>query len=350
MKLSPGLATLLQKQDIKGELFDPNIVKKKKQDRYFKLMRGINILSHSTSERLITCERKFACSKLEQNQPEEFTAEIVTLEGNIDFAFGKAVETGVQGVLLGRSPARIFWDMFLAWDCMLLVEHPRGIDKRFVDAVLAIDQFVAIKAELMQGWEVAMFKGKPAIELSICIDLENGYYYVGHADIILYHPLLCRYRVLEIKTTGIKVLHEAMYKNSGQALGYSIFLDEIARDVEATATFEVLYLVFPTSIGYWRPFEFTKSRSNRADWINTLLLDIQRIATYRTVNFWPKRGSSCFEYYRPCDYLDRCDLDPSSFNPSGDFAVIGEDEIEKHEFDFKFKMSQILETQKELVK
>lgn len=344
-----ALTNILARTDVKGSLFDPNKVKKNKQKRYLHLMRGINIYSHSTSEKFVLCERKFACGKLEQNQPIQID-DIETIAGNIDFAFGKAIETGVQSALLNHPKSKIFFDMFLAWDMPLMTQHPRGYEKTFTDAVIAIDQFLYIKDQLMQGWEIAMFNGKPAIELAMLIDLENGYYYVGHADIILFHPMLKQYRVLEIKTTGSKTVHEAMYKNSTQSTGYSVFLDEIAKDVELTSTFEVFYLVYPTSIGFWKLFNFTKSRSSRAAWLNTLLLDIHRIANYRQVNFWPKRGSACFDFYRPCQYLDRCDLDPKSFNPSGDFAIITEDELNQHEFDFKFKLSDILRTQKELVR
>jgi hypothetical protein len=344
-----ALKGLLSKTDVKGSLFDPNKVKKNKQKRYNHLMRGVNVYSHSTSEKLILCERKFACSKLEQNQPIQID-DIETISGNIDFAFGRAIETGVQSALLDHSKSKIFFDMFMAWDMPLMASHPKGVEKTFTDAVIAIDQFLYIKDQIMQGWVVAMFNGKPAIELAMLIDLENGYYYVGHADIILFHPSLKQYRVLEIKTTGSKTLSEAMYKNSNQATGYSVFLDEIAKDVELTSTFEVYYLVYPTSLGHWKLYNFTKSRSSRAAWLNTLLLDINRISTYRQVNFWPKRGSSCFEFYRPCQYLDRCDLDPRTFNPSGDFAVITEAELDQHEFDFKFKLGHILETQKELIR
>lgn len=348
LSLSP-IGAILKNTDIKGELFDPNKQKKKKQRRYQELMRGINVYSHSTSERFIDCERKFSCSKLEANRISG-NDPIITLEGNIDFAFGRAIETGIQAALLNHTKEKIFFDMFMAWDITLMAQHPRNIAKTFTDAIIAIDQFLAIKEQLMAGWEVAMFNGRPAIELSLLVDLENGYYYVGHADIILFHPVLRRYRVLEIKTTGYKNVHPAMYKNSGQAVGYSVFLDEIARDIELTSTFEVLYLVWPTSIGFWTPYEFVKSRSARATWLNTVLLDINRIATYRKLNFFPKRGSSCFNWGKPCQYLDSCDLDPTAFNQTGEYYIVSEEDLAKHDFDFRFKVSDIIRTQQELIK
>lgn len=344
-----SLTGILKDVDVKGALFNPNNVKRNKQRRYIELMRGVNMYSHSTSERFITCENKFRCSKLQSNQPILVDA-IPTLEGNIDFAFGRAIETGVQSTLLQHSPEKVFFDMFLAWDIGLMQQHPKNYAKTFADACIAIDQFRFIQREFMEGWEIAMFNSKPAIELALLLDLENGYYYVGHADIILWHPIFQRYRVLEIKTTGTKTLHPAMYQNSGQAVGYSVFLDEIARNIELTSTFEVQYLVFPSALGYWQKYEFTKARSDRAFWLNTILLDIQRIHTNRQLKFWPKRGSACFDYYRPCEFFDTCGLDDKSFNPTGEFAEIGQKELEEHAFDFRFKLSDILRTQKELVK
>lgn len=344
-----SLSALLGDTDIKGELFNPNSAKSSKQRRYQELMKGINMVSHSTFERKQDCDRKFSVNKYTMNNPGS-DIQLFQNEGNIDFAFGRAVETGIQATLLNHSKERIFWDMFLAWDIGLMQQHPKNYAKTFTDACIAIDQFQQIKRELMQGWEIAMFNGKPAIELALCIDLENGYYYVGHADIILFHPVLQRYRVLEIKTTGSRNVDEAMYGNSGQGVGYSVFLDNIAKGVELTATFELFYLVFPTAEGYWKLYEFTKSRSNRADWLNTVLLDVNSIDTYRRLNFWPKRGGSCYKWGRRCEYYNSCDLDPTAFNPSGSFSVITETEIDRHHFDFRFTLSQILDTQKALIK
>lgn len=343
------LTSLLAGQDIKASLFDPNKAKHNKQRRYLHLMRGVNMYSHSTSELWNACERKFACSKLQQNQPIQID-DVVTLEGNIDFAFGRAIESGVQSALLGNPREKIFFDMFLAWDIKLMQQHPKNYAKTFTDAVIAIDKFMYIKTQLMQGWEIAMFKGRPAIELAMLLDMENGFYYVGHADIILFHPIFKLYRVMEIKTNGMKNIDEALYKNSGQALGYSIFVDQIASSEELAATFEVQYLVFGSGLDQWTNYEFTKSRSNRADWINSILIDLQRIDTSRKLNYFPKRGNQCFNWGRRCQYYDSCDLDPSSFNPTGKFALITEDEIGQHAFDFRFKFSEVLETQKELIK
>jgi hypothetical protein len=349
MKISPELSALFGTSDISSGSMELQQGKKNKQVRYITLMRGINVSSYSTFGGLQSCDRKFAIKKMEMAKWAENP--IVTPEQNVDFAFGKAIETGVHCVFLGKSPQDTFMEMFTAWDIPLHTEHPKGYAKTFVDATIAIDKlrYIVGVGHLFAGWEVAYFNDKPAIELAMVIDLENGYYYCGHADLILYNPIERRYRVLEIKTTARKQLDEAMYKNSDQATGYSIMLDSIAKDADETATFEIFYLVFSTSADAWTLFEFLKTRSQRAGWINTILLDFQRIELSRKVNFWPKRGTACMDFFRRCEYYTCCDLNLENFNESGEFAVISPEELDKHEFDFRFKLSEIIKAQEELI-
>lgn len=344
------LTQILSGESVVGNLFNPNDAKKAKQHRYHTLMRGINVASFSNFGNLHTCERKFALAKLELARKFSIGLEkFSSLETNIDFAFGRCFETGIQGVLLNKPKHQIFFDMFLAWEMALNAEHPRGYNKTFVDATIAVDRFYFEKQTRLADWEIALFNNKPAIELSFCIDLENGYYYVGHVDVILFNPTTNRYKVLEIKTTNLKWLHEALYKNSDQATGYSIILDSIATDIEAAFTFEVFYLVWQTSGAGMSVFEFTKSRSYRASWINTMLLDIQRINIYRQLKFWPKRGKSCLNFGRPCEFLDTCDLAFEHFSPTGEFDLLTTEEVSTFEFDFKFSLKDIIQTQEGLI-
>jgi len=233
-----SLTSVLQGQSIASGIFNTTQAKQKKQDRYRSLMRGINISSFSTFENLNKCERFFSLSKLELSRnAANKLIEGFKFETNMDFAFGKAMETGIQSGILGKTKQEIFFDMFMSWDMPLDAIHPKGYAKTFVDATIAIDKFLWIKENLLEGWELAWFNNKPAIELSFCIDLSNGYYYVGHVDAVLFHPLLNMYRVLENKTTVSKTIHEAMFKNSNQAVGYSVIVDSIAKDAAKSATF-----------------------------------------------------------------------------------------------------------------
>jgi len=85
-----------------------------------------------------TCERKFALKKLQQASVDS-TGEFIPYT-NIDLAFGKAIETGVQSVFLQKTKQEIFFDMFLAWDMPLMAAHPKGNPKSFTDAVIAIEK------------------------------------------------------------------------------------------------------------------------------------------------------------------------------------------------------------------
>lgn len=343
------LAQMLGEESVSSGIFDALDKKKSKQDRYRNLMRGGNMYSYSVMSLLNACERKLQITKLENSRPGKEMG-IQRNNNNIDFAFGKAVESGVHAVLLGKAPHLVYFDMFQAWDVPLLMQHPKGKAKSFIDAWVAVEKFAWIKDNMFQGWEIAYFNGKPAIELSLCVDMENGYYYCGHVDVVMWNPIENRYRVLEIKTTGLKWTHEAMYKNSGQASGYSIILDSIVEDLEATSTYEVFYLMFSTETDQWVRYDFTYSRSSRASWINTILLDINRIDTYRTINFYPKRGgSSCLDYGKPCAFFGVCDLSAESFNGTGEFDTVTEEEIAAQSFDFRFTLGQIIRTQQELI-
>lgn len=342
------LGQMLAGESISSGIFDPLTKKNSKQDRYRTLMRGGNMFSYSTFQMFVGCERKWHLNKLEHSLRGQEQS-ITRNEDNIDFAFGKAVESGVHAILLGKPSHQVYFDMLRAWDIPLLAQHPKGKAKTFMDAWIAVDKFSWINGCLFPGWEIAYFNGKPAIELALCVDLENGKYYCGHVDVVLFNPIENRYRVLEIKTTGLKWTHPAMYKNSGQANGYSIVLDSIVEDLEATSTYEVFYLQFSTEMDKWDVYNFTYSRSNRASWINTILLDINRVQTYITISFFPKRGGNCLSYGKPCVYFDVCDLSPEYFNGTGEMDIIEEEELSEQNFDFYFTISEILATQQELI-
>lgn len=353
----PNLISLLSKSQI-FQTYDPmskgvNSAKAIKQRRYRTIGRGINILSYSTFHSLFECPRQFALNKLS-------SANKVNLNlnwgpnSNIDFAFGTCFESGIQASLLGKSWNETWLDMFLAWDVDLWAVKDRTDDKSFTDAVIAVENFRQVQDYIFKDWEIFYFKDelgnpKPAIELSAVVDLENGYYFVLHMDITLQHKITKELRVLEIKTTGKKNVQNADYENSAQALGYSIVLDDIAGDYEQSATYDVFYLVYNTGLRDFKLFEFRKSRVQRAEWLNTLFLDTQQVHNYRELEFWPKRGNNCVgRFGRVCEYFGTCDLGIHTIN-NGQFVQVDEEELMSYGFDFNYKISKIIETQKGLI-
>jgi hypothetical protein len=329
------------------QTLSPNSAKHQKQRRYRELVRGINILSYSTFELYHTCERKFAISKLRAGNRTEAELAIFQEDTNLHLTFGKCFETGIQSVLLGKSWAHIFLDMLMAWDMFLFEEDQKGYKgKTFTECVIGVELFFkTTRHVLLSEWEVAIFNGKPAVELAMSLDFENGYYFLGHADVVLRNKYSGELMVLEIKTTADNNIQEAKYGNSAQASGYSIMVDSIADDLELTSAYNVLYLVYHTAQHKFFTYSLNKSREGRAEWVNTLLLDMQRVHTNRQLQFFPKRGQSCMHFGRVCQYYETCSMDPFQ-GGLRDFAVISSEQLEAHGFDFHFKLGNLIETQK----
>jgi hypothetical protein len=166
---------------------------------------------------------------------------------------------------------------------------------------------------LAEDYEVAQFHGKPAAELSFCIDLGDGFYYRGYVDLILIHKPTGQYLILELKTSSANYVDPVTYKNSSQAIGYSVVLDTIAPGVSSYA---VQYLVYMTKLERFETFDFPKTFRQRVLWIQDILWDKKQIADmagfYGNDGIWQVRGESCKNFGRPCDYLDVCQLDTHS--------------------------------------
>src|SRR5712671_852314 len=101
MKITDNLSTILSSHDISAGIFSTIKAKERKKDRYLHLMRGINIVSYSTFGHLHNCEREYALNKLRQAAASADSNFVPYT--NIDLAFGKAIETGVQSVFLQKS-------------------------------------------------------------------------------------------------------------------------------------------------------------------------------------------------------------------------------------------------------
>lgn len=230
--------------------------------------------------------------------------EIATSQ-NVTFAFGHIVGEGIQNSLAGLSETQVIWQMFLGWHADLEDCNDKQL-KSFYYAVHAVQKFIAMrKAGLLNGYEILWYEGKPACELSFRISFPDGFKYRGYVDAVLRHTVTGKVLVLELKTTSLKFVNPATYKNSAQAIGYSIVLDFIAPDV---SSYEVLYLVYMTKSMEYESLVFTKSFLQRALWIRELLLDIELVKMYETAGIFPMRGQNCLQYGRECSYYGTCTL------------------------------------------
>jgi hypothetical protein len=211
------------------------------------------------------------------------------------------------------------------WKPDLAAENTRQ-NKSFYHAVFAVQKFIALrKSGYLADYELVVYNGKPACELSFRITFPDGFKYRGFVDIVLQHKETKEVVVLELKTTSATNLNPATYKNSAQAIGYSVVLDVL---FPALSSYQVLYLVYTTKNYEYNPLQFYKSYLQRALWIRELLLDIDVIKMYENVGVYPMHGESCFEFYRECKYLNTCTLSTDKLTDPFDPNNIEEEKYE----------------------
>lgn len=294
----------------------------------------INVTSYSQRSVLHECARKFQILK---------TPSVGNGDGaisNLDFTFGHSVGAGIQTYLATRSKDAALFAAFLAWNAELDAELPKK-GKSSALAHLAVEKFIYWwEGGMANDWELAVFNDRPATELTFFLDCENGYYHAGHIDAILRNKNTGRYLVLEIKTTAIRNVDEAQYGNSEQPLGYSLILDKIAHSLQETASFEVLYLIYSSTQRELLPMPFTKSRTERIEWLQDLLLDHTTINTYTQLGFFPMRGEACWSFGGRCPHYGVCNL--RAYKNKTEFRWLDAKTMELPEkVDFQFSLSEI---------
>lgn len=260
----------------------------------------IRQLSYSSILSLHTCPRKFQLYKLRTTAKLE-----ETLKSTITFAFGHCVGLGIQLALEGEKWEQIVWRLFLQWNAPLFSEDEKA-KKSFWEALLAVEKFTAMRTYgLLKDYELVYYNEKPATELSFCINFPDGFRYRGFVDAVLRRTTDSKILVLECKTTGAATVNPAMYKNSAQAIGYSIVLDALFPEV---SSYEVLYFVYQSKSRDFSQLPFTKTYLQRALWIRELLLDMESIKRYEDAEVYPMHGESCYSFFRECEYINTCTL------------------------------------------
>jgi hypothetical protein len=296
----------------------------------------LKLMSYSSNLLLHKCPRKYQLYKLKAVD-DDMDPEAASNQ-NLTFAFGHVVGEGIQDVLDGLPEETVIWKMFLAFHASLEDRNEKQ-NKSFYLAVAAIQRFVSLRSNgFLDDYELLSYNGKPAKELSFRIHLPNGFKYRGSVDAVLRHKTTGKILVLECKTSSTNTLHATQYKNSAQAVGYSVVLDVIAPEV---SSYEVLYLVYLTKDMAYQQLKFTKTYLQRATWIQELLLDVQTIELYQSTGVYPTRGESCMDFYRDCEYLNQCNLSThlitAPFNP--------EAALDDKVYDVELTLEQIIEGQ-----
>lgn len=261
----------------------------------------IKLLSYSSLGTLHKCPRKFQLYRLNSKQDEP--AENDT--SNVTFAFGHVVGDGIQKVMEGATADEVIWQMFLGWHADLIDDNPKQ-NKSFYLAVAAIQRFISLRDNgFLDEYELVWYNGKPACELSFRITFPDGFKMRGSVDAVLRHRITGEIVVLECKTSSSNNINGATFKNSSQAVGYSVVLDTIFPEL---SSYKVIYLVYKTKDMTYEILNFNKSYLQRALWIQELLLDIETIKLYEGANVYPMRGESCYDFFRECEYFNQCHM------------------------------------------
>lgn len=250
-------------------------------------------LSYSSWQTVRGCPRRYELRK--------FTKYART--DTIDTLFGKAVGIGVQTLIAsGGDMAKA---MFAAWLEWPYKEYTFEDQKKKKSLWYALHALKKVPAFLQADYEIAMIGGVPACELGIKISLPDGFYYRGFIDTVLRRKSDGKLTVLELKTTGMRYVDDAMYENSEQGIGYSIALDQI--DPEAT-NYDVLYMIYLSTSMEFDPRPYPKTKLARANWLQALLMQTRIIQMYEAEGMFPKNGDSCYGYSRQCQFFRMCDM------------------------------------------
>lgn len=280
-------------------------------------------LSYSTLTLLHRCERLFQLEKLLKAPAEEPTPAAV---------LGTAYSCGIQEYLRTRDKNKAEYALFQAYEPCEDATKGRTLEH----ALSALMTSYPVLDEYFQDWIIPTFQGRPAIELSFRININENYYYVGYVDLVLYNTKTETYAVGEIKTTSLRLYDlSPAYQNSEQTTGYSLVLQEIAKEQH---NFEVFYIVGQLHLNHQHKIhvmQFQKTRLILLNWLISLALDIQRLELMQQHNVFPMRGASCLQYMRPCKHFGTCHLRR--------FDEEEKEQKEEKEYAFEFDLNTLIQ-------
>ena len=297
--------------------------------------------SYSTSLLLHACPRKFQLKCLQADKKEDAST-------NVTFAFGSTVGMGIAELVSGTSLEDTIFKMFCEWDVDFLAENEKQ-KKSFAHAVNAI-QMLASRMEdgELSEYVVATYNGKPAAELSFRIKFPGRHAthtYRGYLDLVLQNIMTGEFTVMENKTNSGTWVNHYQYKNSSQATGYGVVLDQIEKD---KSSYDVLYFVFMTRLMRYEDFSFPKNYHMRALWLRDRMWDVQTVERLfeqeGNYGIWPMNGESCTSFGRNCEYMDVCHLETANL-----MAKLRENQLEEtdregnlKQYDFELTLEELL--------
>lgn len=312
---------------------------------YRRIVACGNITSYSQLSTLHECPRAFQLMKADAISEGASNGDSDATQTNVDFAFGHSVGAGVQTLLATGNLTAALFAAFVSWKADYFADNTnekrKTPTKSIFLAQIAVESFHAM--QIADEWELYTFgDGTPGVEISFAVDMENGYQHYGHIDLVLRNRRTGKLAIGEIKTTGFASVDEAVYANSSQALSYGVILDAIA---PGQNDYEVFYFVYSATAKEWQVLPFTKSLTQKASWIQDILLDHSAIDTYRKLEFFPQRGESCINRYgRRCKYFGICSITGHARKlPDIDKGTYAED------VKFRFTRSELIQSQRRII-
>lgn len=315
--------------------------------------RSYTGLSHSRQMTLDACPRKYELDSKYR---------LRARKGSVTFAYGHAVGAGIQAAISGMSEARTLMFTILEYDYDIDKvgnTSEQLSNKSLWHALAFVRRFWHLyndgELHYLRGWEVATFQRDgetlSGVELTFVIDLGEGYTYEGHIDLVLYNPKKDRYMVLELKTTNANNVDEAQFRNSGQPIGYSVVIDNIAGNLKASSSLDVLYLIGKSKTQEMIPMPFTKTPLDKANFLMGMLLEKERVQLYEDNGFYPMHGQSCYNYFRRCEYYGKCHMPEDTLrsmevDENSDEVIYSKLE----EPTFMFHIDELLERQQQVEK
>ena len=282
-------------------------------------------LSNSSLDVLHECERKW--------QLERLLVDPSVREENEHTVFGRAYGAGIANYLVHQNTDLALYTAWLNY----FPEMESDNKNQALCVIALLSAFPKLDTLLME-YEVVSFNGKPAVELSFRLNINEHYYFVGYIDVVLRNRISGVHIVVDAKSTGLQLYElDPLYKNSGQTIGYSIALDRVAG--EPLASYSVGYIVAQINARSYtvktQTFFYNKTILDRLQWFMSLGMDVAHLEQMAELDFYPKRGTSCLKYNRPCRYFGLCGLHSSD--------VLKKREEDVIEYDFVYDLNELIE-------
>jgi hypothetical protein len=281
-------------------------------------------LSHSSLETLHSCERKWQLEKL--------LVDPAVREENEHTVYGRAFGAGIASYMVSQDADKA---LFTAWKEYF---PELETDKKNIPLLISslLSSFGTLDT-LLEEYQVAVFHGKPSVELSYRLDISNDYYFVGHIDLVLRNRYTGVYSVWDAKSTGLALFDlSPLYQNSGQVLGYSVAIDRIVG--ERQSSYGVGFIVSQVNArkltAQTHIFHWEKTLLDRLQWFLTLGLDVDKLKQMAELNFYPRRGHSCLNFNRPCRYFGTCTLQSAD--------VLRNREEDTIAYDFTYDLNELI--------